>query len=91
MRALSIVHESTGRILVREFYGFTPEVTTLVIRMPFQLLGAGNGNDQSDSSLTTSHTISIPFYMAFWDFASDLIFFPIGLDVLYASDRPKKF
>jgi hypothetical protein len=29
--------------------------------------GRGTDTDQSDSSLAISHTISIPFGMAFWD------------------------
>jgi hypothetical protein len=40
-----------------------PEVTTLVVRMPFQL----GGGKETNQSLTISHTISIQFDMAFWD------------------------
>jgi hypothetical protein len=43
-----------------------PEVTTLVVRIPFQL-GGRNEIGQSESSLAISHTISISFDMAFWD------------------------
>jgi hypothetical protein len=44
----------------------SPEVTTLFIRMSFQLWW-GNETDQSKSSFAISHTISIPFEMVFWD------------------------
>jgi hypothetical protein len=42
------------------------EVTSSVVPMSFQFR-EGNETGQSESSLVISHTISIPFGMAFWD------------------------